>query len=67
MGTKDLSKVNKESLRKQKMILCSICGHFKESDWRNKSSEEASKDIFSKIWKKAYENYKQNKPKLSLY
>jgi len=60
LGIKNLNKVTKKRLRKQMKTLCKYCGHFKGPDL-------PKKEKISTSWKKAYNDYKKNKPKHSLY
>jgi len=61
VGIKNLSQVNEGNLRNQMKTLCKYCGHYKEPN------EKVLKEKMSKTWVKAFENYKKNKPNLSLY
>ncbi len=45
----------------QLKIFCSLCGYFRYNRSKN------PKEIISPTWKRAYEDYKKRKPKLSLY
>lgn len=61
IGIKQLSGLTDQKLREQMKILCGYCGLFKEPiDW-------TKKEKMSRSWKEAYEKYKKQKPKLSLY
>jgi hypothetical protein len=61
IGIKKLSQVNEQALRAQMKILCRYCGWFK------KSTDIILTERMSPSWKKAYAEYKKQKPKLSLY
>lgn len=63
VGLKNLSLVNRKAIVKQLRQLCQYCGHFKE----NYETETITEDKFSPSWEKAYNDYKENKPKLQLY
>jgi len=69
IGIKRLSEINDLKLKKQLKILCSYCGHFKDcgTEYWKKKKGWVEEQKTSKNWKKAYENYKKKKPKLSLY
>jgi hypothetical protein len=62
IGIKDLSLVNEKALREQMIILCKYCGWFKEWLGRVVSTEKVSPS-----WKRAFAEYRKQKPKMSLY
>jgi len=61
IGRKSLPSLN-DSMVDQRKILCKYCGHFREFD-----NELTREERMSSSWKKAYENYRKNRPHLSLY
>jgi hypothetical protein len=63
VGLHSLSLVNRNVISEQLKLLCQFCGHFKE----NYGKKTISQDKFSPSWEKAYDEYKKNKPKLTLY
>jgi len=63
LGIKDLKDVNYRTLKKQKKIICSYCGHYK----KNRNSERVREEIVSSSWGRAYSDYKKKKPVLSEY
>ncbi len=65
IGIKKLSEVKDSKLKKQRKILCKYCGHYGKQVTKNKNW--ISEEKISPIWKKSYENYKKQKPKLRSY
>jgi len=63
IGIKKLSSIEEYKLRKQLIILCRYCGHFKE----NFGKELISEEKMSNNWRNAYTKYKIEKPRLRLY
>jgi len=61
IGIKKLSLVSEKALREQMKILCQYCGWFREP------TEIIWKEKISHAWKRAYAEYKKQRPKLSLY
>jgi len=61
IGIKKLSLVTEKALREQMKILCRYCGWFREP------TEIIWTEKMSLVWKRAYLEYKRQKPKLSLY
>ena len=59
IGRKKLPSYN-DSMTDQLEVFCKLCGHFR-------AAKRTNKELMSPTWKKAYENYKQIKPKLALY
>ena len=49
-----------DSMKDQMKIFCKLCGHFRYA-------LPVNKEVISPTWRKAYEEYKKRKPKLSLY
>jgi len=63
IGIKKLTQLNDTCLKNQLKILCQYCGHYKD----DYGSETITAEKKSVSWQKAYERYKQKKPKLSRY
>jgi len=61
IGKKALPAVD-DQMADQRKVLCKYCGHFKAF-----VREITKEEKISLSWKKAYENYRNNKPYLSLY
>lgn len=61
IGFKSLAEVKKSSMKDQLKIFCKYCGLYKEP------KDIISEEKISPTWKKAYEEYKNKKPKLSIY
>lgn len=61
IGIKKLSLLNDESFKKQLIMLCKYCGHYKEPN------DAPSKAVISASWEKAFKKFKSEKPKISLY
>jgi hypothetical protein len=61
IGIKKLSQVNEKALRAQMKVLCRYCGWFKLY------SGIICAEKISGSWRKAYAEYKKQKPRLSLY
>jgi len=61
IGIKKLADVNANSLQRQMDMLCRYCGHYKVPP------ELILKEKMSISWINAYEKYKKDKPRLSLY
>ena len=61
IGRKSLPSLD-DSMVDQRKILCRYCGHFKEF-----INEITKEEKISLSWEKAYENYQNKKPYLSLY
>jgi len=49
-----------DEMRDQLEVFCKLCGHFR-------AAKRTNSELMSPTWKKAYEDYKKRKPKLSLY
>ena len=62
IGIKKLSLVTEKGLRKQLKILCKYCGWFKELQ-----GEIILTEKMSRSWKRAFTEYRKQKPKLCLY
>lgn len=62
IGIKKLSLVTEKALREQMKILCKYCGWFKEGQ-----GEIVLTEKMSRSWKRAFTEYRNKKPKLSLY
>lgn len=61
VGIKNLKTALKSDMKKQSSALCRYCGHFKEPN------DQVKKDVVSRSWKKAFDEYNKKKPELSLY
>jgi hypothetical protein len=66
LGIKKLSLLSDAELDKQRKILCKYCGHYKYKNLADKKCWKKEEEI-SPSWEKAYKNYKDKKPSLSLY
>ena len=62
IGIKKLSLVSEEALRKQMNILCKYCGWFRLPQGGIVLTEKISPS-----WKRAFIEYRKQKPRLSLY
>ncbi|MBW2996481.1 radical SAM protein [Candidatus Woesearchaeota archaeon] len=67
IGIKKLSEIDNLKLKTQSKLLCSYCGHFKDTPGNSSKKNWIKKERISQTWKEAYENYKKKKPKLTLY
>jgi hypothetical protein len=67
IGIKSLKDVTIEKLYDQKEKLCSHCGLLPFADYDPYSNRIRDKEMISDSWKKAYERYKINPPKMGLY
>ncbi|MBF0622663.1 MAG: 4Fe-4S cluster-binding domain-containing protein [Magnetococcales bacterium] len=68
IGIKKLEDVTHENFKKQLRSLCKYCGHYKHSDMNQEEKEILLEtETVSSSWRKAYADYKQEKPKLDLY
>ena len=66
VGIKKLALVDNHKLKKQRELLCKYCGHYKDANFRGgRNWIDAEK--MSASWITAYENYKKERPKLTLY
>lgn len=59
-GKKKLPRLD-DPMIDQLNVFCKLCGHFR------RGTLDTTKELMSPTWKKAYEDYKTKKPKLSLY
>jgi hypothetical protein len=64
VGIKKLSMVTEQALRKQMKVLCPCCGWFKEQQL---AAQSVSVNTLSRSWKKAFTEYKKQKPSLSRF
>lgn len=66
IGIKNLAQVNRESLWKQRALLCGYCGHFKYT--RNVGDPPNARTQQTSVsWQRAYDKYKTKKPQLTTY
>jgi hypothetical protein len=63
IGIKQLSNLNRKSMKEKLKMLCGYCGHYKENYRRETISEEQ----ISLTWEKGLKTYKRKRPFLSLY
>jgi len=63
IGLKELSSVNRRTLKEQMNTLCRYCGHFKF----NYGIEKVTEEMMSPSWVEAYRKYKLDRPELTLY
>ena len=66
LGIKKLSLLSDAELDKQRKIFCKYCGHYKYKNAADKKYWTTEEKI-SSSWEKAYKDYKNKKPALSLY
>jgi hypothetical protein len=61
IGVKKLAMVNNDSMTRSLSVLCKYCGHFKQPN------DIPGTHTVSSSWKKAFDDYKRARPKMSLY
>jgi hypothetical protein len=64
IGIKSLSDVTTSNLRDQLRVLCKYCGHYKD---KKAKFRKKMQDVVSPSWRKAYDQYKDKKPELTLF
>ena len=62
IGIKKLAAVTDESLLRQRKVLCRYCGHYKGMHYETREKQELSAS-----WRTAYEQYREESPRLSVY
>lgn len=63
VGIKSLAKVDRKALRRQKIRLCALCGHFKARSRSDFSWEQ----VVSPTWRRALDAYRKRRPLLETY